>query len=191
MKLTAFLLTAFPLYATTTFVLDFDEAPPTNGAEAVESYEENGFQFTGTFALGSSSNSGRASNSSVGYLELLIGNEVTIVQGDNNPFNAVSVDLSEFSSLFPDAISVTFVGTFPDNSEVSHTFTTDGIFDSTNGVDDFETIFFPDTFQDLVSLSTTSSPFTLDNLVIEAIPEPSVIFLCSTCSLVIFRRHRR
>jgi len=83
-------------------------------------------------------------------------------------FNAVSVDLGEYSHLFTRPHTVGFVGTKADGSTVSTEFTLDGIVQ-------FEQFQFPESFQGLIHLRATTDLCSLDNLKLLVFPPPPKI----------------
>ncbi|MCB1093139.1 MAG: choice-of-anchor D domain-containing protein, partial [Verrucomicrobiae bacterium] len=61
--------------------------------------------------------------------------------------------------------TLTFEGTKSDHSIVTHSVTTDGVFDGTGPLTDFQTILFPASFSDLISVRLASSTlFMADNI---------------------------
>ena len=88
-------------------------------------------------------------------------------------FNMLSVDLAEYSTVVPDAITVEFVGYHSDGSTVTTSFTTDGIIDGTSPLADFQTFSFNGLgFTDLTHVEIPPSGWSLDNLVV-SVPEPT------------------
>ena len=202
------------LYAVT---LDFDDAPFPAGSRALPSYTSQGFHLRGSFSHTGDSAFARPSNSTSGSISLLLGDKVQVIRpggafiiiSDGNEqipvepekllFDAVSVDLAEYSTLFPFAAEVTFFGVTAAGQELTHTFTTDGVIDSLGGASDFESFQFPPTFRSLVSL-TTHMPqigppaldgFAFDNLVLLAIPEPATALLLLAAFGLLLGRHKR
>ncbi len=84
---------------------------------------------------------------------------------NNGAYTLISIDVAEYSTVFARPQSVTLSGTRSDGSIVTTTFTTDGIIDGTGPLNDFQTFYLPDTFRDIVSL-TTDNIIALDNLVL-------------------------
>lgn len=175
-----------PLFILMTFLstapattITFDPAPIPGGARLVPSYIENGALFTGPFGHGSSTDTGRASNSSSGYLEFYSTSSLRIEMVDSSLFNLYSVDLSEYSILFQNPKAITFTGYYSDLSSVSQTFTTDGLFDSIGGIDDFETFIFDSSFNNLLYVESRTTVFALDNLNLTStsVPEPATLIL--------------
>ncbi|HKL22945.1 MAG TPA: hypothetical protein VJ904_14150, partial [Tichowtungia sp.] len=114
---------------------------------------------------------GRADN---GTHELITisagGTPLSISRTNGAVFDAVSIDLAEYSTVINDHRAIQFVGNRQGGSQVSHTFQLDGVIDGVGGSDDFETFRFPNTFTNLLSLEITTPPFSLDNLVVLETP---------------------
>jgi hypothetical protein len=109
---------------------------------------------------------------------------------DNSLFGVSSVDLTEWSTGFPEAVSVRFVGYRPDGSTVTTTFVTDGIIDGTGPLADFQTFYFGPEFRGLARVEVPTIGWSLDNLVV-SVPEPSGGALIFTgIALVCARRLR-
>src|SRR5262245_38652864 len=94
-----------------------------------------------------------------------------------SPFNLMSVDLADSSTVVPDAVTVHLVGYRVDGSIVTQDFTTDGIIDGTGPIQDFQTFHFGPEFSNLTRVEIPTSGWSLDNLVV-AVPEPSTVALC-------------
>lgn len=89
-------------------------------------------------------------------------------------FGLVSVDLAEFSTVYPFPRAVEFVGFKPDGTTVTTSFTTDGVIDGTGPAPDFQTVFFDQRFADLVRFEVPGYSYALDNMVfVNVVPEPS------------------
>lgn len=91
---------------------------------------------------------------------------------DGASFDVVSVDLAEYGTIVPDAVTVRFVGFRVDGSSVSQSFTTDGVVDGLGPLADFETFYFSEAFRGLTRLEVPPSGWCLDNLVLAVVPEP-------------------
>jgi hypothetical protein len=101
-------------------------------------------------------------------------------------FNLESVDLAENSTSVPGSLTVHVVGYRP-QYEIAGTvdFTTDGINDGPGGVQDFQTFSLDSRFQNLWRVQITTSSFSLDNVVISGVPEPStgaLVLLAAACA---------
>jgi hypothetical protein len=119
---------------------------------------------------------------------------MTIRRDDLLPFGFLSVDLAEYSTLFPLPVSVTFTGTRMDQSTTAVTFTTDGIIDGNGPLQDFQTFFFPASFTDLQLVTVTadwaaSLDYSMDNLQVQIVPEPGLLGL-SCLALLLWAYHR-
>jgi hypothetical protein len=86
-------------------------------------------------------------------------------------FSVLSVDLAEYSTVVPDAVTVEFIGYHPDGSTVTTSFTTDGIIDGSGPLADFQTFHFTG-FTDLTRVEIPTYGWSLDNLVV-SVPEPA------------------
>lgn len=92
---------------------------------------------------------------------------------DGSEFSLVSVDLAEWSTGYPEPVSVRFLGYKSDGSTVTAHLVTDGIIDGTGPLADFETLYFDSRFTGLTRVEIPTTTWHLDNLVI-TVPEPSV-----------------
>jgi len=90
---------------------------------------------------------------------------------DASSFDPVSVDLAEYSTVVPDAVTVPFVGYRRDGSTVTASFTTDGVMDGTGPLADFQTFQFPGGFTSVYQVRIPAYGWSLDNLVLR-VPEP-------------------
>ena len=109
-----------------------------------------------------------------------------------SPFSLLSVDLAEYSTVVPDAVTVHFIGYRVDGSIVTQDFTTDGIIDGTGPIADFQTFYFGPEFSNLIRVEIPTFPWSLDNLVV--VPEPgtwSLIILGAGVATILFRKGRR
>lgn len=108
-------------------------------------------------------------------------------------FGLVSVDLAEYSTVLPDAVTVQFVGYYADGGTVTTSFTTDGIIDGTGPLADFQTFYFdPKDWSGLTRVEIPTWGWSLDNLVV-AVPEPSpgALLLLGGLTLGAFKWRRR
>jgi hypothetical protein len=87
-------------------------------------------------------------------------------------FGLLSVDLAEYSTVVPDAVTVEFVGYRYDSSIVTTDFTTDGVMDGMGPLADFQTFYFDSRFADVVRVEVPTYGWCLDNVVFAAVPEP-------------------
>ncbi|WP_166442568.1 S8 family serine peptidase [Phragmitibacter flavus] len=101
------------------------------------------------------------------YLRSLYGDlDTDFEHKDGLPFKAHSVDLAEYSTVFPTPKTVRVTGTKQDGTTVFTQFTTDGIIDGAGPQKDFQTFQFPASFDSLVKLRFSDQPFMLDNLLV-------------------------
>jgi len=100
-----------------------------------------------------------------------MGDSLMFGLGDGSDFGLVSVDLAEWSTAYPEAVTVPFVGYRRDGSTVAASLTTDGIMDGTGPLQDFQTLYFGPEFSGVYLVRIPSYGWSLDNLVI-SIPEP-------------------
>ena len=124
------------------------------------------------------------------YLNAALGETLLFRFADGSLFDLLAVDLAEYSTVVPKAVSVRFVGYFPDGSTIVETRTTDGIMDGGGPLADFETVYF----QGWTGLERVEIPtfgWSLDNLVV-AIPEPGTgaLLLLSGLLLGVVRRRK-
>jgi len=122
--------------------------------------------------------------------------ELLAVNSDSGRrFGVVSVDLSEFSTLYQTPTTIQFVGYLAGGSTVTTNFVTDGIMDGTTGpLPDFQTFYFDARFSDLERLEVPTYGWALDNMVFGTIPEPTMpsLLLMGACVIIARRsRHKR
>lgn len=105
-------------------------------------------------------------------------NSLILQHKDGLPFTPHQVDLSEYSTLFAAKKTIQATGLRSDGGYVYTTFTLDGIIDGTGPQPDFQTFTFPASFQSLVKLTFSNSPFMTDNLKVtlegQEAPPPAV-----------------
>ena len=106
------------------------------------------------------------------YLQAGLGDSLMCSFLDGRLFDLISVDLAEYSTTVPYAVTVPFVGYRLDGSTVTINFTTDGIIDGTGPVADFQTFYFGPQFSGLTRVEIPTYGWSLDNLVV-AVPEPA------------------
>jgi hypothetical protein len=109
---------------------------------------------------------------------------------NGTPFDLVSLDLAEYSTVFPYPLTVHFVGYHPDGSTVSTDLTTDGIIDGTGPLADFQTFYFGKDWTNLARVEIPTSLWSLDNLVVST-PEPQASSFMLSATLVMFVRRLR
>jgi len=102
-------------------------------------------------------------------------------------FDLVSLDLAEFSTGLPGPVTVHVVG-YRVQDQIAGTvdLTTDGVNDGTGPLADFQTFTFDDRFRNLYRVELSTGGFSLDNVVVGGIPEPSaggLVLLGALCGL--------
>lgn len=169
-------------------IITFDPPPLQNGQRGETNYLENGVLFSGSFAHTSTS-AGFATNPSSGYIQLLFGDSLRFEMQDSSLFSLDSVDLAEYSSVFLSPKTITFTGFYLDGNSTSQSFDIDGFF---GGLNDFETFSFDSSFMNLSYVEANTIIFSMDNLEINAVPEPSTLLLFSgaLAGLVFFRQRK-
>ena len=123
------------------------------------------------------------------YLQAPLGSTLMIRLTSASPFDLISVDLAEYSTVVPDAVTVHFVGYRFDGSIVTQDFTTDGIIDGTGPLQDFQTFQFGPEFSGLSRVEIPTFGWSLDNLVV--VPEPSTFALLIAGAPVVWALRRR
>jgi hypothetical protein len=103
------------------------------------------------------------------------------------------VDLAEFSTLYAEPYTVPFVGYKLDGTTVTTEFTLDGVIDGIGPLADFQTFYFDSRFADVVRVEVPVHRWSLDNLVVNIVPEPGTWVLFTTGGLAfwaVFLRRR-
>lgn len=159
------------------------EGPPVQPANthyATAQYDEAGYHFQpfGDLAVVPPYRMGRVGpntanrpNNGTTHLVLLSGDSCKITSADGAHFDALQIDLAEYSIVFASPQTTMFTGRKAGGGTVTVSFTTDGVIDGTGSQADFQTFTFPDTFRDLVSLETDDF-LAYDNLVLNRIVAP-------------------
>jgi hypothetical protein len=184
-----------------TITLQFEQNVPLTGTQVgISSYSEDGF-FIKPFGPEDTippfrlrHNAGDVAgfpDDGSAFLQLALGDSFELVNAGANPFDAISIDLAEYSTGTPGSIGISFTGFLSGGGSTSHTFMTDGIMDGQSGVSDFETFLFPVAFSNLIRLESSTNSFSLDNLVLNAIPEPSSALLLFGGILLTVLRFRK
>jgi hypothetical protein len=162
------------------------DGPPllAPGAGRIEGlYTEGGMFFTQHSGFGRQ-NSGREEWPDNGSMYLLSDNylvPVVAASTDYSLFGLVSLELAEWNTAYPDAVTVHFIGYRPDGSTVVADRTSDGIIDGTGPLADFQTFYF-EGFTGLSRLEMLGS-FSLDNMTV-VIPEPTGVALLALGALL-------
>jgi hypothetical protein len=86
----------------------YDNAPFPAGGRGETSLTEQGFFTTGHFTHSGTQVSGRSSDDSTGFLSLINGDQLTIRSTSGALFDAVSIDLAEYSDVFRFAAKCSF-----------------------------------------------------------------------------------
>jgi hypothetical protein len=107
------------------------------------------------------------------YLQAGGGSDLMFSHLNGTEFSLVSIDLAEYSTVLPNAVTVSFVGYHPDGSTVTTSFTTDGIIDGTGPLQDFQTFNFGSDWPDWTRVEIPTDGWSLDNLVV-SVPEPAM-----------------
>ena len=176
-------------------LITFDGPPiqPPGTAALVQRYDEGGIAFTPIGLTGFVRQGGSVSfypENGTTYLQALLGSDLSFRFSAGSPFALMSVDLAEYSTVVPDAVTVHFVGYRLDGSIVTQDFTTDGIIDGTGPIRDFQTFHFGPEFSDLTRVEIPNFGWSLDNLVV-AVPEPSTFALLIAGGPVLWALQRR
>ena len=164
-----------------TLHITFDGPPlqPPGTASYVQQYYEAGMWFrpsgmvgpgNGFDRIGAQPTPARPDNGTA-YLRAALGDSLVFSFLSGSTFNLVSMDLAEYSTVVPNAVTVPVVGYRFDGSVVNTSFTTDGIIDGTGPIVDFQTFHFGPEFSNLTRVEIPSYGWALDNLVV-AVPEP-------------------
>jgi hypothetical protein len=179
--LCALLLSLWAASAQGTFqrlTVTFDGPPlqPPGSTYNTQSYREAGVWFApvpgtdGFGRRGSNPPSGWPDNGTA-YVLAGLGDSLMFGLDDGSDFGMVSADLAEWSTAYPEAVTVPFVGYRRDGSTVTASFTTDGVMDGTGPLADFQTFYFGPEFAGVYRIRIPAYGWSLDNLVV-SIPEP-------------------
>jgi hypothetical protein len=180
------------------------EGQPRGTSQQYGIYSESGMQFGMVFGPGSVYLSGGGvpgyPDNGTGYLYMPDGSLSGLRFGFNvfqsTPsvtFNLVSFDAAEYAGLGAQTLEVVgykyqIMGPI---ITVTNYFTLDGINDGTGPLQDFET-FHPDSsFVNLFQVDVFNARWSLDNLVVSGVPEPSsgaLLLLAGLCGLSLLRR---
>lgn len=170
----------------------------------ISGYSESGVTFwnaynPGNFVLTGPNVSGTPQDGTA-YLGVTGGADLTFGLTSGGYFNFVSVDLAGANTSFPGA-SLEVVGYYPQAVTVTNYITVDSYLDRrANNLPDFETCYLSSQFQhvyrvDVFSVSSDSHypPWSLDNVVIGGVPEPStsVLLLIGALCATGYARARR
>ncbi len=146
--------------------VDFDDQ---NGC--VPEFERSGIRITNGRGTMCFRISGNNSVSNGTYFTNDVEN-LRIVHIEGDVFTPVRADLAEYSISVGAPDPVRFIGTKASGDTVVFEVILDQIADGPGGVEDFETIYFPAEFSDIISLESPTRLWSLDNLIVETISPP-------------------
>lgn len=119
------------------------------------------------------------------YLQVGLGGSLRVSgEVEGTLFTPHQVDFAEYSHLLNFAQTLVFTGYLAGGSTVTAHFPLDG-WVGAPGTPDFQTFLFPESFMNLVRLETTASGFSMDNLSVTIVPEPSVALLLGWGGLMV------
>ena len=137
-------------------------------------------------------NAGRLASSGTAHLSLLSDDSFEVFSLAGQLFDAVSVDLAEYSTVFQLPKVISFEGILASGASVFVDFTTDGFVQGGNALNDFEPFTFPVEFSSLSLLRSATTAYSLDNLTLRVVPEPTLLSILSISLLgIVTRRTRR
>jgi len=173
---------------TITFTFDGPPSVPGPGLPGpgqsfyVQQYSEAGMWFRplGVIAPGNGFSRQRgggqlsfAPDNGSAFIATVLGDSLQFSFTNGSSFNMVAVDLAEYSTVVPNAVTVPFYGYRADGSVVFTSFTTDGIIDGAGPLADFQTFYFGPEFSNLLRVEIPTFGWSLDNLVV-SVPEPGL-----------------
>jgi len=169
----------------------FDGPPlqPPGSSYLIQSYREAGVWFApipGTDGFGRQGSNPPSfwPDNGTAYVFGSLGDSLMFGLDDGSDFGLVSVDLAEWSTAYPEAVTVPFVGYRRDGSTVTASFTTDGIMDGTGPLADFQTVYFGPEFAGVYRVRIPAYGWSLDNLVV-SIPEPGTSTLLAIGAVLV------
>jgi hypothetical protein len=131
-------------------------------------------------------------NGTVAFLQATLGDSLMFGLDDGSSFDPVSVDLAEYSTVVPNAVTVPFVGYRRDGGTVTVSFTTDGVMDGTGPLADFQTFYFPPALSGVYRVEIPAFGWSLDNLVLSRwVPEPGTGTLLGVAAALLGVRYLR
>jgi len=155
------------------------EGQPVGTAQQLGGYTASGMRFRaiqpGSLYLSGGGIAGYPDNGT-GYLYMPDGNLGGLSFGFTNflpsiYFNLVSFDAAEYAGAGPTTLTV--VGYPGMATPVTNYFTLDGINDGTGPLQDFQTFYLDSSFTQVGRVEVLKARWSLDNLVISGVPEPS------------------
>jgi hypothetical protein len=111
--------------------------------------------------------------------------DFTVRHREGLPFTILALDLSEYSTVYANPLTVVFTGHKVDGSTVTQSFRTDGIIDGTGPLEDFQTFTFDSSFTNLTKVVANTSLLMADNIAVivegqettpPAPPEPPLVY---------------
>lgn len=181
-------------YGQGTIRVTFDEPPdmPPGTSRPVGFYSESGVGVRVTSGVVTRRWSGDSlfPDNGTAYLQAGISNALYFNLG-GSLFNAVSVDFAPYSASSLDPVTVEFAALDYGGRIIATTQFT--VMLNGQGEPAFQTFSFPQEFRGMHSLWITppAPAWSLDNLVISAIPEPSVFVLLGTGVFLVWAWRRR
>ncbi|HZL42988.1 MAG TPA: hypothetical protein VFD66_06880 [Verrucomicrobiae bacterium] len=191
------ILSQAPVRAQNDLTITFDgpPAPSPGSAYVTTSYAEAGMSFTplpgsSFIQMGANPPLSGPPDDGTAYVQAAGTESLKFRFSNGLPFDLVSVDLAEYSTVFQEPTTVHFVGYHPDGSTVSTDLTTDGIIDGTGPLADFQTFYFGKDWTHLARVEIPTFGWSLDNLVVST-PEPQASSFMLSATLVMFVRRLR
>lgn len=179
--------------------INFDGPPfqPVGTARIIQQYSESGMVFTPIvnnstgFVRQGGGGIQQVPENGTTYLQAGLSSTLMFSLTNGGTFSLQSVDLAEYSTVVPNAVTVQFIGYHLDGSTMTASFTTDGIIDGTGPLADFQTF----TFRGWTGLTRVEIPtygWSLDNLVIAVpVPEPASVALLVLGGLILWQAKQR
>ena len=153
-----------PGHLVTTDIIDFSD-------EAAMGYVHRGYRVTAAgsgFVTISAGGGIRATNGGRYLAVGTTGAPVTLAHADGLPFQLISLDLAEYSTVAVPG-PVNFEGIKSDGSRVTLRFEVDGVIDGDGPAVDFQTISFPAAWSDIVSLQVLDGKVALDQITVRGL----------------------
>jgi len=100
--------------------------------------------------------------------------DLVFTQVDNQAFTPISMRVAEYSISVDPPSPLKVKGFKIDGSEVDLNVFFDGLRDGPGGVDDFQTVFFPSSFADVIRVEFGPGSWSLDDLIADAPATPPV-----------------
>lgn len=147
---------------------------PAGGQTGKSEWIEQAIRFSSPFGLLHSDPSATLPDNGGSFLQTSFGQDPLTIQPTTGLLmTLIQVDLAEYSTTFPFLKEVIFTGYLSGGATVTNRFTTDGIIDGTGPQTDFQTFTFTSAFTGLTHVEVSSPAFSMDNLVLEVVPEPA------------------